>query len=209
MRPLLVTALLGAAAPALATPPPVSSATGFHLLLVPRDGPARALQMIHTGAGLSRAVAGELSGDELVFYSNGTSKADGTLVTDVGEQGFPMAFSFDGSGGDEVLPVDVSVGEPTRGLFVDDEEYDPWVRYTAGGRFWMCEQFVEYYQTTYPVLNWSEDEEVGAEDCERVAVVPVCDVLEELPEGAIGSHEFVREVRCFVDNQSASQSTRA
>lgn len=218
MRPLTAALL---ALPAIATPPPVSTSEGFHLLLVPHDGSgAKALNMIHTGAGRSRAVAGELSpGAELVFYQNGTGEA--TIVTDVGEQGFPMAFAFDDSGPDadgeegedggegeaEMLPVDVTVTTPTRGLTISEEEYDPWLIYALGGHFFVCEQWVEYYRADYPVLNWSAGDE-GPEECVRVGVVPVCEKLEELPDGAIGSHEFVVDVRCFVDDQSAGLSTR-
>lgn len=224
---LLTAALL--ALPVLATPPPVSTSKGFHLLLVPHDGSeANSLQMIHTGAGRSRAVAGELGGDEIVFYVNGTEDGGGTVVTDVGERGFPMAFAFDESesesvdgeegrgeetGGDgeegEVVmfPVDITVSTPTKGLSISSAEYDPWLIYSSGGHFFICQQWVDYYRTTYPVLNWSPGED-GPEECVRVGVIPVCEELEELPEGAIGSHEFVVVVRCFVDDQSAGLSTR-
>ena len=226
MRLFLTAALLGALPPVLATPPPVSTSKGFHLLLVPHDdSDVKSLQMIHTGAGRSRAVAGELSSDEIVFYQNGT-EGGGTVATDVLPQGFPMSFSFDESGsgytgedheegeeedgGDSVgrrLPIDITVSTPTKGLTISEEEYDPWLVYALGGHFFVCEQWVEYYRTTYPVLNWSGEEE-GPEECVRVGVVPVCEELAELPDNAIGSHEFVEVVRCFVDDQSASQSTR-
>lgn len=213
-------------ATSLATPPPVSTSKGFHLLLVPHDAsPARPLSTIHTGAGQSLAVTGAPS-DELVFYQNSTG-GDASFVTDVLPQGFPMSFAFgeggegeDGGGEEEggeeggggMWPVKVTVSEATRGVFVSEEEYDPWV-YTSGA-FYICEQWVEYYETTYPVLNWSDgaDEEVeGNEEggeCVRVGVIPVCEVLDELPADALGSHEFVEVVRCFVDDQSASLSTR-
>ena len=210
---LFTAALLGVLAPALATPPPVTTSNGFHLLLVSQDAspPARSLSMIHTGAGQSLAVAADLGSSDIVFYQNAT-EGGSTLATDILPQGFPMSFAFqqdsDVEGAGHVFPVDVTVSDATKGISVSEEEYDPWVVYSGGGHFFVCDQFVEYYHKDYKVLNWGSGED-GGEECERVGVIPVCEELEDLPDDAIGNHDSVEKVRCFVDDQSASQSTRS
>ncbi|SPN98723.1 uncharacterized protein DNG_01767 [Cephalotrichum gorgonifer] len=211
MLPLLAATLL--LSPALSTPPPVSTSTGFHILLLPKDAslPARSVSMIHTGAGQSRAVAGEPSpgGGDLVFYQNGASP-DSTLATDILPQGFPMSILFaPPENGTDVSPADVTVSGATSGLFVDEEEYAPSIEYVDGGRFWICESWVAYYQAVYPVFSWSAGEGEAGEACVEVDVVPVCETLEDLPDGALGSHELVQEVRCFVDNGAAGEGRRS
>lgn len=195
-------------------------------------GTARTISGIHTGAGQSRAVAGAPSDSEMVFYRNGTEGGD-TLVTDSGVQAFPMSLFFsppeddaqgaqpgngtspegqdgdDAQDGDEdesedgVYPGDITVSGATKGLEVSSSAE---ITHPDGGAFYVCDSYVPYYRTNYPVFSWSPSDS-APEGCEAVKVVSVCEELEELPEDAIGSHEGVEEVKCFVDDEAAVSSS--
>lgn len=178
-------------------------------------------------------MAGEPSVGDIVFYQNATSGEEGgkgsTIVMDAGAQGFPMSLLFweaeagggqadgqgeeggqgdagdAGDGGEGVSPIDVTVSGSTPGLSVrEEEENAPRVAYSGGGTFWICDLYVEYYRAVYPVFAWSEGD-VAADGCRGVDVVPVCAKLEDLPDGALGTHEFVEEVGCFVDGGAAGE----
>lgn len=195
-------------------------------------GAARTISGIHTGAGQSRAVAGAPSDSEMVFYRNGTEGGD-TLVTDSGVQGFPMSLFFsppeddpqgaqpgngtspEGQDGDDardddedadedgVYPADITVSGATKGLEISSSAE---ITHPDGGAFYVCDSYVPYYRTNYPVFSWSPSDS-APEGCEAVKVVSVCEELEELPEDAIGSHEGVEEVKCFVDDEAAVSSS--
>lgn len=195
-------------------------------------GAARTISGIHTGAGQSRAVAGPPSDSEMVFYRNGTEGGD-TLVTDAGVQGFPMSLFFsppednaqgaqpvngtspEGQDGDDaqdsdedtdeegIYPGDITVSGATKGLEISPSAE---ITHPDGGAFYVCDSYVPYYRTNYPVFSWSPSDS-APEGCEAVKVVSVCEELEELPEDAIGSHDSVEEVKCFVDDEVAVSSS--
>lgn len=165
-----------------------------------------------------------------MFYRNETAGGD-TFVTDSGAQGFPMSLFFSepenesgGQNGDEnegedgddsegegegedsdIWPADITVSGATKGLTVTD---DAEIKHPDGGSFYVCDILVPYYRTNYPVFSWSPSEE-APEGCEAVRAVSVCEELEDLPEGAIGSHEGAGEVKCFADDEAASKARGA
>lgn len=218
-----------------AIPIPSGSANSTTTNSTSPAGNLRTISGIHTGAGQSRAIAGAPSDSETVFYRNGTEGGD-TFVTDSGAQGFPMSLFFSdpeenvqggGQGGngtlpvgedgddvekrdddeseddDEIHPADITVSGATKGLKVSD---DAEITHPDGGSFYVCDSYVPYYRTNYPVFSWSPSDE-APEGCEAVKVVSVCEELEELPEDAIGNHDGVEDVKCFVDDQAALEAS--
>ena len=132
-------------------------------------------------------------------------------------QGFPLTIFLTPPGqtttspSEKGLAIDLTVSGSTPGLTISLEstpaadEQVPLLTY-PGATFLSCgNETVGYLPGTYTVLNWlpevyitvRNEEGVEAGGCEVVDVVAVCEELEPLPEGALGTHEFVKEVWCF------------
>lgn len=207
-------------------PAGVASSNAFHLLTVPRDPslPIGTLMTLHTGAGQNRAgVSYEADAQPLVFYQNATG-AEGVVVHDVLPQGYPLrifveevaaaapagsATLQEGERGaaeeSSLRAVHLTVSGATLDLGVAPAPR-PVLSYREGS-FWTCEESdTPSLPGTWTLLSWaapsasdSAGEEARARGCDEVLLVPVCDDLPDLPEEALGSHEFVAEARCFVD----------
>jgi hypothetical protein len=201
MSSLLATALL-----VTTTAATIISSSAFQLLAVPRDpsSPISPLAALHTGAGQNRLVL-LTPARPVLFYQNASTPAP-TIISDTPPQNFPQTLVLSSTSS-----VDLTVSSLTPGLLIANGTSPaadgdiPLLTYD-GAVFVACEdQTVGYLPDTYTVLNWVQ-EEAEAEECGVVDVVPVCGELEELPEGALGSHEFVSEVWCFADEESVEEA---
>ncbi|KAI1172662.1 hypothetical protein F4777DRAFT_560818 [Nemania sp. FL0916] len=204
--------------------PPNSLSTGFRLIANVTD-PAtdlsppingQQLNGIHTGAGFNDAVVLPETGR--VFYHNGTAAeirfGEGSVITDAGTPLFPEGIFVQAATEFDITypaehDVSINVGSGTIGVSILDFP-SPYFYLTAGaqGTYVVCPRVVPYYNAQYNVVRFAYDTFDPAtalfvqnvpEGCTAVNLIPECDVLPELPEGSLSSHEFAAETKCYED----------
>ncbi|RWA05861.1 hypothetical protein EKO27_g9243 [Xylaria grammica] len=203
---------VGAASLASATPlqgrqvipnyPPNELSTGFRLVANVTD-PATdltpsvdgwELQGIHTGAGLNDAVLTSETGR--IFYHNGTASeihyALGSILSDGGSPPFPYgiyvqtADEFDATYPAE-HDVTINVGSGTIGVSLLAFP-DPYFYFTV----------VRFAYDTFNNATAQFERNVPA-GCTAITLIPECDVLPDLPEGSLSSHQFASPSKCYED----------
>ncbi|GAW23417.1 hypothetical protein ANO14919_129760 [Xylariales sp. No.14919] len=204
--------------------PPNELSTGFRLVANVTD-PATdltpsvdgwELRGIHTGAGLNDAVLTSETGR--IFYHNGTASeihyAQGSILSDGGSPPFPYgiyvqtADEFDATYPAE-HDVTINVGSGTIGVsllaFPDPYFY---VTAHAQGTFVACPRTVPYYGAEFTVVRFAYDtfdnataqfERNVPAGCTAITLIPECDVLPDLPEGSLSSHQFASPSKCYED----------
>lgn len=207
--------------------PPNSASRGFRLFVNVTDRtkdlkpPVHGtfLNLAHIGPAQNRAVAmaSTAAAPPPVFYQNGTyadfTLQQVTILTDGGTLPFPEGLTY------QTEPDD-SNGQ---GLYAFGGSGSGGVRLT---RLWepvsyltiladvvqstlaVCTSTIPYYgdKKLFNVVNWVQATRdstgthvVVPKGCVAVKLVPQCAALGELPEGALSSHEFAQEVRCYDD----------
>ncbi|KAJ4148012.1 hypothetical protein LMH87_002501 [Akanthomyces muscarius] len=161
---------------------------------------------IHDGAGTN--LVGFKRDAGRVFYVNGTGSAadddDGRFWSTVSDGGTPAApyglalHALDDDPDVQVARLDVGLGD--RGIYVPAED--------AGGRGpqllptgWLaCDEPLAYYGGKhFSVLRRSASGRAPPKECVLVVLLPECAELDDLPDGALASHEFAQEVSCYKD----------
>lgn len=163
------------------------------------------VRSIHEGAGTN--LVGFRADTGLVFYVNGTDSDDGmswSIVSDGGTPPAPYGLSLhtlddDDDDDRDVQVARLDVGPGDDGVYVPAAGAGrPQLRPTG----WLaCNEPLAYYGgKRFNVLRrGGTTGELPPEECVAVALLPECAELKELPEGALASHEFVREVSCYRD----------
>ncbi|KAM3507643.1 hypothetical protein MY10362_001649 [Beauveria mimosiformis] len=158
------------------------------------------VRTIHDGAGTN--LVGFRANTGRIFYVNGTDSDDGmswSTVSDGGTLPVPYGLSLHtlDDWGVQVARLDVGPGDG--GVYVPAAGAGrPQLRPTG----WLaCDEPIAYYGgKRFNVLRrGGATGGLLSEECVAIALLPECAELKELPEGALASHEFVREVSCYRD----------
>lgn len=189
--------------------PPVSQSKGFTLVVNVTDlatdlepsVQGYTLSTIHDGAG--QAVAGLYNDSAPVWYLNGTDAdikdKSGSIIMDGGTPPFPMGIDVLAAK-DGVSSVRVDAGPGTPGVQLATDRYT-YVTAPKAGTYAACREPLAYYGgREFLVLKHAEGD--VPEGCAEIKLLPQCAELEALPEGAISSHEFARDVDCYEDVSS-------
>lgn len=202
---------LASAAPACPANPNLSSSKGLKLRVQLAD-PSRDLSAspvagqyvtsIHDGAGTNLVGFSATAGRD--FYVNGTG-ADGLFWNTVSDGGTPLApYSFslhalpDNA---DVQAARLDVGEGDRDIYVPEKDAHPQL-YPTG---WLaCSEPLAYYAgKIFNVLRRNAFDKAPPAECVPVVLLPECAELEQLPGGALSSHEFAKDVTCYKDASKA------
>ncbi|OAA41930.1 hypothetical protein BBO_05289 [Beauveria brongniartii RCEF 3172] len=159
------------------------------------------VRSIHDGAGTN--LVGFHADTGRIFYVNGTDSDDGmswSTVSDGGTPPVPYGLSLHTLDDWDVQVARLDVGPGDGGVYVHTAGAGrPQLRPTG----WLaCDEPLAYYGgKRFNVLRRRGVATGGllSEECVTVALLPECAELKELPEGALASHEFVREVSCYRD----------
>ncbi|KAM3560373.1 hypothetical protein MY1884_002968 [Beauveria asiatica] len=161
------------------------------------------VRSIHDGAGTN--LVGFRADTGRIFYVNGTGSDDGmswSTVSDGGTPPVPYGLSLHTLDDGDVQVARLDVGPGDGGVYVPAAGAGrPQLRPTG----WLaCDEPLAYYGgKRFNVLRRGVATGGSlSEECVAVALLPECAELGELPEGALASHEFVREVSCYRDASS-------
>lgn len=160
------------------------------------------LSTIHDGAGM--AVAGIYPDSARVWYMNGTAaqveEQKATIISDGGTPPFPNGLRIPEPEKDvSMLRVDVGTGYPGVQLPGASDAAETYLIGPGAGSYVVCLEPLEYYHgQEFLVLEYAKEGKVP-KGCAEVNLLPQCAVLEPLPEGALSSHEFAQEVKCYDD----------
>ncbi|KAJ3497285.1 hypothetical protein NLG97_g2014 [Lecanicillium saksenae] len=158
---------------------------------------------IHDGAGTN--LVGFSAGSGRVFYNNGTEGADRhswALLSDIPDT--PYGISLITTEENHYLQVArMDVGKAPQHIYVEDGSGTA----TGGGgpglnppNWLACEEPLAYYGgKKFNTLRHSVVDALVPEECVKVALLPECAELNELPPGSRASHEYARTVSCYKD----------
>lgn len=177
------------------------------------------LQLAHIGPAQNRAIIRYQSPSSPtptasagpIFYQNGTASSPNltSILTDAGTPPFPEGLAFlpdegtqGGGGGGKGKGGLFAFGGPgTQGIRLSGSYGELTLPDGRDGGFVACNGTIPYYGPgwSFVLVNWVGETEKVVEGCVPVRLLPECAVLGELPEGAISSHEWAEEVRCYED----------
>ncbi|KAI1377179.1 hypothetical protein F4677DRAFT_415548 [Hypoxylon crocopeplum] len=160
------------------------------------------LSTMHVGAGYNAAVVSthNVPGATYTpFYTNGTD-AYTSVLNDLGTM-YPWGIHVQAPDSfDYTFPgehdVDINVGGGTNGIGLVASGDSVVLGGLAPGYYAVCNRFVGYVRANETVVRYVYEGEELPEGCVGVQFAPLCDVLEDLPEGSWWTHDFVQEVPC-------------
>lgn len=158
------------------------------------------LSTIHDGAG--QAIAGLYTDSARVWYLNGTEAQitdnEGTVIADGGTPPFPNGIDvLAAKDGISSVRVDAGPGTPGVQLSTSPDSYT-YLTAPTDGTYLACLEPVPYYgNREFLLLKHAEAGKAPPSKCAKIRLVPQCAELPELPQGALASHEFAREVGCY------------
>ena len=221
----LTMAALAAASPlARRAPPPTRIANGFNLVanvtgdkdFTPSINNWKVAEW-HTGAGLGRA--GLFPNFGRTFYENGTADdvkyRHASLVADAGL--YPFGLQIDYSDPNAVLhAATLNIGSGSSNFMLSDDRepfsfVDPLEYSGVPNSFLACNETIpdlhrpDEYHITLNFLTGVYDGHYVLDvpdNCVTINLVPQCATLEDLPAGAMASHEFAQDVHCYDDVSS-------
>ena len=181
----------------------VSSSKGFNLVLQLADPSTdftppvqnSFVTSIHTGAGL--ALIGTSPEEGRIFYQNGTEQeyTDGksTVITDGGTPPFPSGFKLnDDESGYATGSLDAGLGTPGVRLSEGEDAH------LLPETFLACNEPLDYYGgKEFVIIKQTVTPDDIPAECRTVKLVPQCTELNELPDDATSSHEYVLDSPCF------------
>ncbi|EJP68667.1 uncharacterized protein BBA_02669 [Beauveria bassiana ARSEF 2860] len=169
------------------------------------------ISSIHDGAGTN--LVGFRADTGRIFYVNGTDSDKDTSWSTVSDGGAPPVpyglslHTLDDDWDVQVARLDVGPGDggvyvPAVGAAAAAAAAHPQLRPMG----WLaCNEPLAYYGgKRFNVLRRRGGGRgamlpLPPEECVAIALLPECAELKELPEGALASHEFAREVSCYRD----------
>lgn len=207
--------LVGLAAAAPSCPAPAANlgtSKGVNLRVKLQDGSkdlaspvaGQYVTSIHDGAGTN--LVGFTADRPRVFYVNGTDGDSGrwTTLSDGGTPAVPYGIALHGETGGKDSGVQIArmdAGDADPGIYAPEKDSRP----ALSPDGWLaCEEELQYYGgKKFNVLRHTEAGKDAPEECVGIQLLPECATLEDLPEGALASHEFARTVSCYKDASKA------
>lgn len=195
--------------------PPTTKSQGFNLVVnvtnLNRDFKpsihGKYINSIHVGPAFALLGVGSKEDNPRIFYVNGTAEevhfAHSNVISDAGTPSSPYSISLIKVAGttpaSKLAHLDAGPGQVGIGLtrlsipyvFLYPETYaicNESIPYYQGARFLVVKQFL----SSAPVGDIPKS-------CVPVRLFPECTKLNELPDGAISSHEFAYEAECYKD----------
>ncbi|KHO01429.1 uncharacterized protein MAM_00430 [Metarhizium album ARSEF 1941] len=169
---------------------------------------------IHVGAGLALVGQGPDAARGRIFYQNGTVTqqrySQSNVLSDSGTPPFPSGLKLVKDPDSETLStahLDGGPGQAGIGITRFPEPYaflypETWVACNESLRYYQGQYFVIFKQANTTIGDDASINPNVPDGCIAVRLVPECTQLNDLPAGAIASHEHALDSECYPDVKS-------